>query len=75
MVAEPADGSDAMSGAPSVRPMPVRVGSRGSAGTARSVPSDLPTAPARMSFGARPAFMTIERENPDAAVRVSIWAT
>ena len=64
-----------MSGAPSVRPMPVRVGSRGRPGAARSVPADRPTAPARMSVGARPAFITIERENPDAAVWVSIWAT
>ena len=68
---DPADGSAAKAGAPRVMPLPARVGPKSTLG--RDDPADAdPAAPARTSRGARPAFMTIERENPDLAVSVSI---
>ena len=61
----PADGSDAMSGVPSLRPIPsgsARAGSAGAGG--RSRPRCRPGRPARMSREARPVFITTERVNP-----------
>src|SRR3954453_9042099 len=76
VVLEPADGSAAKLGDPSLMPVPTRVGARSTAGrddveTVTAVGE--PAAPASTSFGASPAFMTIDREKPDVAVRVSIW--
>ena len=67
----PAAGSFAISGLPSVMPVPV---SEGSSGSPSAVAEADPAAPARTSVGARPVFITIDRVNPDDAVSVSIWA-
>ncbi len=61
-----------MSGVPSWIPVPTSVGSSAKPG---AVEADAePAAPARTSAGARPAFISIERVNPDDAVSVSICA-
>ncbi len=68
----PAAGSFAMVGVPSLTLVEARLGSSWRADVAPDVE---PVAPASTSFGARPAFITIERVKPAVAVSVSIWST
>src|SRR3954452_8702804 len=75
VVLEPADGSAAKVGDPSLIPVPARDGPRSATGTddTENAVAD-PAAPARTSLGVSPDFMTIDRVNPDFAVSVSICA-